>query len=158
MTPRAATKIPSFVWEIREVQSKSLLMERNIDAGRRALKLEDSEIVIGIGMGVGQENVPLIFHLADLWDAGVGATRRVVDSGWIERQFQVGLTGRFIAPRIYLALGIGGRANHVIGIRKSNKIIAVNQDRNAEIFKVADFGFVGDSIQVLKELIRLSEK
>jgi electron transfer flavoprotein alpha subunit len=158
MTPRPPAKIPSFVWEIREVQTTSRLVERKIDAGKRALKLENSEIVIGIGMGVGQENIPLAFHLAELWNAGVGATRRVVDSGWMERQFQVGLTGRFIAPRIYLALGIGGRANHTIGIRKSNKIIAVNQDRNAEIFKVADFGFVADSVQVLQELIRLSEK
>jgi electron transfer flavoprotein alpha subunit len=73
------------------------------------------------------------------------------------RQFQIGLTGKFVAPDFYIGLGISGRANHVIGIQKAGKIIAINQDPNAEIFKSADLGVVGDATAITNELIKLLE-
>jgi electron transfer flavoprotein alpha subunit len=131
------------------------VIQRQSDAGRDAVKLDDAEFVACIGMGLGQDLVPSVFRLAELLNGAVGATRRVVDSGWVQRQYQVGLTGRFIAPATYLGLGISGRSNHMIGIQKSGTIIAINNDPNAEIFKMADLGIIGDARAILRELIEI---
>ena len=115
--------------------------------------MDNASVIVGVGMGLGQDHVPNAFRLAELLRGAIGATRRVVDNGWMPRQFQIGLTGKFIAPDCYIGLGISGRGNHVIGIQKAGKIIAINQDPNAEIFKNADLGIIGDCGTILKELI-----
>jgi len=91
-------------------------------------------------------------------DAPVVATRRVVDAGWLPRQVQIGLTGRSIAPQLYVALGISGKFNHVVGIQRAGLILAVNNDPEADIFKQADYGIVGDWAQVVPALTRALEK
>jgi electron transfer flavoprotein alpha subunit len=156
--PRSSKQIPIVLWEPPVTQETFRIVESQIDEGRRAVKMETSEVVICVGMGLGQENVPLAFRLAELLDAGIGATRRVVDNRWMGRQFQVGLTGKFISPRVYLGLGVSGRFNHTIGIRKSNKIVAINNDPNAEIWSIADLGIVGDCVEIVKKMIEVQEE
>ncbi len=104
-----------------------------------------SRVVIGIGRGVkSKENMPEVMELAQMLNAAVGATRPVVDTGLVPRQQQIGLTGYSIAPDVYIALGVSGRDNHVVGIRNAGKVIAVNNREDAPIFKYADYGIVAD--------------
>jgi electron transfer flavoprotein alpha subunit len=88
-------------------------------------------------------------------DGHFGASRKVVDQGWLPRQLQIGLTGRTVAPHLYIALGIKGAFNHIVGIQRAGTILAINNDPNADIFKLCDYGIVGDWQQVVDELIRV---
>ena len=145
-------------WHVPEGVSKRFtIVAQEIDPGIEATKLDNADVVIGVGAGLGQENLRLAQRLAELLDSGVAATRRVVDSGWMPRQFQVGLTGKFIAPQVYLALGASGRYNHMIGVQKSNHIIAINQDPAAEVFAACDIAVHGDCAAIAAEIIRLLE-
>ncbi|MCI0412416.1 FAD-binding protein [bacterium] len=146
-------------WNLPEnVVKQFTIIAQEIDPGVEAVKMDHSKVVVGVGMGVGLENLQLAFHLAGLLDGAVGATRRVVDSGWVARQFQIGLTGKFIAPEVYLGLGVSGRYNHMIGVQKSGLIIGINQDPSAEIFQTADIGVNGDCVAIAAEMILLIEK
>ncbi len=118
--------------------------------------LRDSRIVIGIGKGIGdRSNVEPVLALASGLDAALGATRPLVDSGYVPRQQQIGLTGFSISPSLYLALGISGNDNHVVGIRYAQKVFSVNSSPDAPIFRYSDFGYVGDCIEFVK---RVSER
>lgn len=156
--PRTGDQIPVTEWTIpNQVNRRFKILSHKKDPGSDAVKMDNASVIVGVGMGLGQDHVPTAIQLAELLRGAIGATRRVVDSGWMPRQFQIGLTGKFIAPDCYIGLGISGRANHVIGIQKAGKIIAINQDPNAEIFKHADLGIVGDASAITDELIRLLE-
>ena len=120
-----------------------------------ASRLDHSRVVIGIGAGLGEQNVSAAKRLATLLNGSIAATRKVVDSGWVQRQFQVGLTGKFIAPEIYLGFGVSGRYNHMIGVQRSGLIVGVNQDASAEIFQVCDIGVQGDCVAIMNEMICL---
>lgn len=127
--------------------------EKSTDEG---MALDNAEIIIGVGMGIGgPENLPLVRELARALDAPLGATRRVVDAGWLPRQLQIGLTGRAVAPRLYLALGVRGAFNHSVGIQRSGIILAVNSNPDAEIFKQCDYGLVGDWREVTEAMLRV---
>jgi len=116
--------------------------------------LEEADVVIGIGMGVGgQDEVNVVLDLARRSGASVCGSRRVVDQGWLPRQVQVGLTGKGIKCSIYLAMGIRGSPNHTIGLRGVNTIIAVNIDPDAPIFQCADIGFVGDCRPIISAIV-----
>jgi electron transfer flavoprotein alpha subunit len=126
--------------------------ERNATAG---VALDNAEVVVGVGMGVGgAEHLAQVQELATVLGAPLVASRRVVDAGWLPRQVQVGLTGRSIAPRLYVALGISGKFNHMVGIQRAGLILAINNNPNADIFKQADYGIVGDWAQVVPALVR----
>ncbi|HLE62454.1 MAG TPA: FAD-binding protein [Pyrinomonadaceae bacterium] len=123
-------------------------------AGPAAAELDDTEIVICVGMGIGgPENLPIIEPLASLLGAAVGATRRVVDQGWFPRQQQIGITGRAVAPKLYIGVGVRGAFNHTIGIHRSGIIVAINTDQQADIFQVADYGIVADFAELVPALI-----
>jgi electron transfer flavoprotein alpha subunit len=115
--------------------------------------LDAAPIVLGVGRGIGgPENLPPIRRLAERLGAAVAATRDVTDAGWLPRQCQVGLTGRAIAPRLYVALGIRGAMEHMVGLRRAGLIVAVNTSPKAPIFKTADLGVVADWAAVLPHL------
>jgi len=121
-------------------------------------RLEGAPAVVGVGTGIGgPEALPLVRRFADLLGAAVGATRRVTDRGWLPRLVQIGLTGRIIAPDLYVAVGIRGAANHLVGIEGARTIIALNRDPAAEIFRCATAGFVGDYRPVLERTCSLLE-
>jgi electron transfer flavoprotein alpha subunit len=107
--------------------------------------LQGSRVVIGLGRGLkSKENVSRVFPLAQKLGAAIAGSRPIVDAGWVPQQQQVGLTGLSISPDVYIALGISGQDNHVVGIRYAGRVIAVNNNRNAPIFRYADLAIVGD--------------
>ncbi|CAN5741780.1 FAD-binding protein [soil metagenome] len=123
-------------------------------AGRTAVELDDANIVVCVGMGIsGPDNLPIVEQLASFLGAAIGATRRVVDQGWLPRQQQIGITGRAVAPKLYLGIGVRGAFNHTIGIHRSGIIVAINTDREADIFQVADYGIVADFAELVPALI-----
>ena len=113
--------------------------------------MSEADIVISGGRGMkGPENFELLREISALIPrSAVGASRSAVDSGWIGHQHQVGQTGKTISPNLYLAFGISGAIQHIAGMSSSKVIVAVNKDPDAPIFKVADFGVVGDLFQVI---------
>lgn len=116
--------------------------------------LTDAEIIVAGGMGVGSaEGFDLLKQLAEKFGGMVGASRAVVDAGWIDHAYQVGQTGITVKPKIYIACGISGAIQHVAGMQNSELIIAINTNENAPIFEVADYGLVGDLHKIIPTLI-----
>jgi len=121
-------------------------------------QLEDAEVVVAGGRGMGsEESFASVERLAQQLGAAVGATRAVVDAGWVPYSLQVGQTGKTVKPNVYIALGISGAMQHLVGMKDSTTIIAVNKDEEAPIFGVADLGIVGDVHKVLPKLLEALE-
>jgi electron transfer flavoprotein alpha subunit len=117
--------------------------------------LDEAEVVIGVGRGLGsKDKLTMVTQLARLMDAAVGGSRGVVDLGWLPHNQQIGLTGRVISPKLYVALGVSGAVQHLVGVRTAKEIAAINIDPEAPIFKVATFGIVGDMFKIVPLLIR----
>ena len=120
-----------------------------------AAELDGAEIVIGVGMGLGEKaRLQVIQPLAEMLGAAICTTRDVTDAGWLPKQYQVGLTGRAIAPKLYIALGIRGAFEHMVGVRRAGVVVAVNKNAKAPVFKAADYGIVGDLAAVVPALHR----
>lgn len=111
--------------------------------------LMNSAIVIGIGAGVPNNQYQDIYRLADLLGAQIAATRKVTDRGWIQRSRQIGITGRSISPRLYIAVGLSGKYNHLVGVNGAQSIVAINNDPNALVFSNCDLGILGDWNQIV---------
>jgi len=115
--------------------------------------LTAADKIVSIGRGIGkEENMPLINDLAAVLKAEIGASRPIVDSGWLPNSNQVGSSGQSVTPNLYLALGISGAIQHVVGMKGSKNIVAINRDPDAPIFEVADYGVVGDILEIVPKL------
>jgi electron transfer flavoprotein alpha subunit len=123
-------------------------------------KLEEARVVVSGGRGMQDPaNLQLLEGLARaIGDAAVGATRAIVDAGWLPYHYQVGQTGKTVKPEVYLAFGISGATQHVVGMKGSKRIVAVNKDPDAPIFSLADLGVVGDALALLPRLIEEVER
>jgi len=121
--------------------------------------LTAAEIIVSVGRGIKDpENIPLAEKLAELLGGELAASRPICDSGWLPLERQVGSSGQSVAPKLYLALGISGAIQHVVGMKGSQTIVAVNKDESAPLFEIADYGVVGDLFEVVPALIAELEK
>jgi electron transfer flavoprotein alpha subunit len=115
--------------------------------------LEHARVIVAVGKGVGgPENISVVRELAEVLGAPLGATRDVVDLGWLPRQHQIGLSGKSVAPDLYIAVAVRGPFNHTVGIKKAGTVVAINNSARAPIFRAADFGIVGDYAEIVPAL------
>ena len=139
------TEYVRYVPQIDEIEPRVRLLE----SVKKEVKhsLDTAEIIVAAGRGV-KDNLDLIYEVSEKLNAKVGVSRAIVDLGLADSSIQVGQTGKTVAPKLYIACGISGAIQHTVGIMGAKKIIAINKDKDAPIFKVADYGIVGDCLEI----------
>lgn len=125
----------------------------------RAVDLTAAEIIVSVGRGIKEkDNIPVVEELAKALGAELAASRPICDNGWLPMERQVGSSGQTVSPKVYMAIGISGAIQHLVGMKGSKSIVAINKDSNAPIFEVADYGIVGDLFEVVPALVEEVKK
>jgi electron transfer flavoprotein alpha subunit len=128
--------------------------EEPFQEAKQAVDLSQAERIVSVGRGIkGPEHLPLAEQLAKALGAEIAASRPICDAGWLPMERQVGSSGQTVAPKLYLALGISGAIQHLVGMKGASTIVAINKDPDAPIFEVADFGIVGDLFEIVPAMI-----
>jgi electron transfer flavoprotein alpha subunit len=139
-----------------QIRTKPLEVFRE---AKQAVDLTQAPILVAVGRGIkAPENIPMAEKLARLLGGELAASRPICDEGWLPMDRQIGSSGQTVAPKLYLALGISGAIQHVVGMKGSRTIVAINKDQNAPIFEVADYGIVGDLFEIVPALTEELEK
>lgn len=148
----AAPQVEEVAPELSEAARRVRVLDRSVEESTGP-KLEEAAVVVtgGRGMG-GPENFKILEELAGLLGGAVGATRAVVDAGWVPYSMQVGQTGKTVKPNVYIAAGVSGAMQHTVGMKGSKNIISINKDEEAPIFKLSDLGIVGDVHKVIPQI------
>ncbi len=133
--------------------------EKPFRESTRAVDLTAAPVIVSVGRGIKDEgNIPVVQKLADALGAELAASRPICDAGWLPMERQVGSSGQTVTPKLYLAVGISGAIQHLVGMKGSKTIVAINQDPNAPIFEVADYGIVGDLFEVVPALVEAVQR
>jgi electron transfer flavoprotein alpha subunit len=153
---KAAVKPVTVELKPEQIRTKPLELFRE---ARQAVDLTQAPILVSVGRGIkAPENIPMAEKLAKLMGGEISASRPICDEGWLPMDRQIGSSGQTVVPKLYLALGISGAIQHVVGMKGSRTIAAINKDANAPIFEVADYGIVGDLFEVVPAMIEELEK
>ena len=128
--------------------------EAPFQQAKQAVDLSQAERIVSVGRGIKeQSNIALAQQLAAALGAELAASRPICDAGWLPMERQVGSSGQTVAPKLYVALGISGAIQHLVGMKGSNTVVAINKDPDAPIFEIADYGIVGDLFEVVPAII-----
>jgi electron transfer flavoprotein alpha subunit len=150
--------VEKFVPAIEASQVRTRPLEL-FQTAERTVDLTAAEIIVSVGRGIREaDNIPMVQKLAEALGAELAASRPICDAGWLPMERQVGSSGQTVAPKLYLAVGISGAIQHLVGMKGSRTVVAINKDPNAPIFEVADYGIVGDLFQVVPELTEAIKK
>ena len=153
---KAPVKSVSVELKAEQIRTKPLELFRE---AKQAVDLTQAPILVSVGRGIkAPENIPMAEKLAQLMGGEISASRPICDEGWLPMDRQIGSSGQTVVPKLYLALGISGAIQHVVGMKGSRTIAAINKDANAPIFEVADYGIVGDLFEVVPAMIEELEK
>ena len=133
------------------IKSKS---EEPFQESAAEVDLESAELIVSVGRGIEkEENISIAFDLAKEIGAEVSASRPVVDAGWLPSFRQVGSSGSTVSPKLYFSLGVSGAIQHVVGMKGSKNILAINKDPDAPIFEIADYAVIGDVLEIIPKLV-----
>ena len=159
LAPQNGTSAAVERLEVTPPDSRVRLVDFQTIAGSDGVNLDDAEAIVGVGAGIGgEDNLPLLKEMAEAFGATLGTTLKAVNTKILPSQLQIGLTGRAVAPRFYVAVAIHGALNHMIGIQKAETIVAINNNPEAPIFDNCDFGIVGDFTQIVPAVTRMARE
>lgn len=137
-------------------QDARQIPEKPFRESARAVDLTGAKIIVAVGRGIKEQtNLPVVEKLAGALGAELAASRPICDAGWLPMERQVGSSGQTVAPKLYIAIGISGAIQHLVGMKSSQTVVAINQDSNAPIFEIADYGIVGDLFEVVPALVEI---
>ena len=153
---RAPVKHLNVELKAEQIRTKPLELFRE---AKQAVDLTQAPVLVSVGRGIkAPENIPMAEKLAKLLGGEVSASRPICDEGWLPMDRQIGSSGQTVMPKLYLALGISGAIQHVVGMKGARTVAAINKDQNAPIFEVADYGIIGDLFEIVPALIEELEK
>jgi electron transfer flavoprotein alpha subunit len=153
VTAPVAAPVERFAPSLNATEIRTKPLDRFRESAR-AVDLSAAELIVAVGRGIREaENIALVQELATALGAELAASRPICDAGWLPMERQVGSSGQTVSPKMYMAIGISGAIQHLVGMKGARTIVAINKDANAPIFEVADYGIVGDLFQVIPELV-----
>ena len=148
-----STEISKVKIDLSDVPN-SIRAEEKFKEQKGGIDLTAADVIVSIGRGIGkEENISIAEELKDLLNAELGSSRPIVDYGWLPHDRQIGSSGQVVSPKLYFSLGISGAIQHQVGMKGSDKIMAINKDLNAPIFEIADYAVIGDLLEIVPKLI-----